>query len=193
VRIALATVSVCVLGLVTGAGSATSGAHSGERSLLDVGDSLSVGTDAYLRERLPGYRIEERNEVGLHSWEVAGIVRARRSLPAVLVVSAGTNDDPRAVEGFSRSVASVLAVAGARRCVVWPTIARPDQFGTSYVALNRVLTRVATDDGNLVLVDWAAMTRRHPRWLRADGVHATAAGYRARAHAIAASVRARCE
>jgi lysophospholipase L1-like esterase len=36
------------------------------------------------------------------------------------------------------------------------------------------------------------MVKRHPRWLTSDGVHASVAGYRARAAAIAAAVKTRC-
>jgi lysophospholipase L1-like esterase len=32
------------------------------------------------------------------------------------------------------------------------------------------------------------MTKKHRRWLRRDGVHVNAAGYRARAAAIAAAI-----
>lgn len=163
------------------------------RTVLDLGDSLSVGTDRYLRQRLPGYRIERQYDVGLHAYDAAAIVtRARASLPGILVVSAGTNDDPRIVATFVRSVSAILRTAGPRRCVVWPTIARPAAVGADYGGFNRALARAASRSPNLVLVDWARIVRRHPRWLSADGVHVSAAGYRARAGAIAAAVKTRC-
>jgi lysophospholipase L1-like esterase len=36
------------------------------------------------------------------------------------------------------------------------------------------------------------MVRRHPDWLAGDGVHVSAEGYAARAHAVASLVR-RCD
>jgi lysophospholipase L1-like esterase len=161
--------------------------------VLDLGDSLSVGTHPYLRARLRDYRIERLYDVGLHAYDAAAIVaRVGPRLPSVLVVSAGTNDDPRIVSAFSRSISTVVRTAGAGRCVVWPTISRPPAAGATYHGLNRELARAATRHENLVLVDWARMVRRHPRWLSRDRVHVSADGYRARAAAIANAVVARC-
>jgi lysophospholipase L1-like esterase len=162
------------------------------RAVLDLGDSLSVGTAPYLALQLRGYRIEGYRAVGLRSQQAATRIAARSPLPRVLVVSAGTNDDPREIGAFSESVSSVLAAAGTARCVVWPTIARPPVGGTAYLGLNRVLARVAARSPNLVLVDWVGMVRRNPGWLRSDRVHASSAGYRSRARAIARAVTRRC-
>ena len=170
------------------------GAGAAERrAVLDLGDSLSVGTAPYLKRQLRGYRIESVHDIGLHADDAAKLVtRARASLPPVLVVSAGTNDDPRIVSAFSRSVSSVVSAAGRARCVVWPTIARPPAVGATYAGLNRALARAAARRRSLVLVDWVGMVRRHPRWLSQDGVHVSADGYRARARAIGVAVTRRC-
>lgn len=172
---------------------ATSTPAAASQRLLDLGDSLSMGAAPYLRTRLRGYRIDRVHDVGLHAYDAAAIVAASSaSLPSVLVVSAGTNDDPRIVSTFIRAVSRVLAAAGRDRCVVWPTIVRPAAVGATYVGLNGALARAASRNPNLVLVDWVGMVRRHPAWLSDDGVHVTVAGYRARAAAIATAVRARC-
>jgi lysophospholipase L1-like esterase len=161
--------------------------------ILDLGDSLSVGTAPYLAARLPEYRIDRIYDVGLHAYDAAMIVgRRQASLPSVVVISAGTNDDPRIVFTFARAVSRVLSAAGPDRCVVWPTIARPAAVGAAYDGLNRALARNAARAPNLVLVDWVGMVRRHPRWLADDGVHVSVAGYRARATAIAGKIRSTC-
>jgi lysophospholipase L1-like esterase len=168
-------------------------AAGSQRAVLDVGDSLSVGAAPFLAQQLRGYRIEGRRRVGLRSSEAARLVgRSPVPLPRVLVVSAGTNDDPRDVSVFAESVSAVLALAGRTRCVVWPSIVRPPVAGFTYARLNRTLARAATRHPNLVLVDWVGMVRSHPVWLRGDGVHASSAGYRARAKAIASAVKSRC-
>ncbi len=188
-RIAAATLlGVTVLAALGVAGSSSIAAGTG-RSVLDLGDSLSVGTEPYLRKRLQGFTIVEVHDVGLHAYDAAALVVARRaSLPSVLVVSAGTNDDPRIVSTFVRSVSRILAAAGSERCVVWPSIVRPPAVGATYDGLNRALARADSDHANLVVVDWVRMVRSHTRWLGADGVHVARAGYRARAAAIAAAV-----
>ncbi len=192
VRIAAATFLVGTLAAAALLGAAH-GAATSSRSVLDLGDSLSVGTAPYLSARLRGYGIERIHDLGLHAYDAADIVAERRpSLPAVLVVSAGTNDDPRILSTFWRAVSSVVRTAGPSRGVVWTTIVRPPAVGASYDGLNRALARVAARNRNLLLVDWVGMVRRHPSWLSADGVHVSVAGYRARAAAIAAAVRTRC-
>jgi hypothetical protein len=189
-RIAVATIAGIALLALSGPGSAQSAGSS--RTVLDVGDSLSVGTAPYLRARLPGYRVAWSYDVGLHAYDAARIVSDTRPLPFVLVVSAGTNDDPRIVSTFARAVATIVADAGASRCVVWPTIVRPPAVGASYAAINRALARAAARHSNLVLVDWVHMVAGHRWWLAKDGVHVSAAGYRARAVAIASAIATRC-
>ena len=64
----------------------------------DLGDSLSVGTAQYLSTRLETYRIERIHDVGLHAYDAAAIVAERRpTLPPVIVVSAGSNDNAQYV------------------------------------------------------------------------------------------------
>ena len=188
-----AVLALLTAALVLGLGPASLAPAAGTPQVLDLGDSLSVGTAPHLRARLAGLRIARIHDVGLHAYDAAELVASRRgSLPHVLVVSAGTNDDPRIVSTFWRSAARIVAVAGPGRCVVWPTIVRPPAVGATYDGLNRALRRVSARHRNLVLVDWVGMVRRHPRWLAPDGVHVSSAGYQARAAAIASAIRTRC-
>lgn len=190
-RLGAATLVGIAALVALGAGSAPSAPGAGH-SVLVVGDSLSVGARPYLRSRLNGYRIEEVYDVGLHAYDAARIVSGTHPLPSVLVVSAGTNDDPRIVSTFIRSVAAIVIAAGGGRCVVWPTIVRPPAVGATYAGINLALRRAAARHHNLVLIDWVHMVREHPWWLASDGVHVSVAGYRARAAAIAAAIATRC-
>src|SRR5262249_28285027 len=142
-RIAAAAAALLGIAAFSAAGAGSSPGATTTRSVLDVGDSLSVGAAPYLHARLRGFRIEEDYDVGLHPSHAARIVAATRPLPSVLVVSAGTNDDPRIVSTFAHAVTTILAAAGSRRCVVWPTIVRPPAVGASYAGINRALTQAA--------------------------------------------------
>lgn len=160
------------------------------RTVLHYGDSLTVGTGAYLSSFLPGWSITESGRVGRHAGEGADAVRSlRASLPEVLVISLGTNDDPRAVSGFAADVRRIEEAAGRERCVVWATVARPPFNGVSYDGYNSVLRRAAATYANFRVFDWQALSRTHPEWFRSDGVHPSAEGYRTRAAALAKLVK----
>jgi hypothetical protein len=172
--------------------AAPASAEALSRRLLVNGDSLAVGTEPYLPRELRRWQVTQSTEVSRHAFEGADVLRAYgRSLPRVIHVSLGTNDDPRTVDAFRAAIREVMEVAGPRRCVVWTNIVRPPVAGASYAGYNRALAQESRPRQNLRVVDWARMVRDNPHWLAGDGVHVNADGYRARAKAIARSVR-RC-
>ncbi len=180
-----------VLGaLVCALVAASPGPAAGNRNVLSYGDSLSVGTDLFIATYLRGWNVRSVTAISLHADTVPAALRGYgATLPPVIVVSAGTNDDPGRVSGFARTVRETLAIAGPRRCVVWSTIVRPPYDGVSYSGYNRALELIARSRGTLRVFDWVAMARAHPSWFGSDGVHPTSTGYRARAAAIARLVR----
>jgi len=168
------------------------GAQALSRKLLVNGDSLAVGTRPYIPKDLSDWRVTQSATVSRHAYQGADVMRSYgKALPRVIHVSLGTNDDPNDVDGFHAAVRDVMRVAGSRRCVVWTNIRRPPAAGASYAGYNRVLGREARRRDNLRVVNWVRMVRRHPEWLVGDGVHVNADGYKARAKAVARSVR-RC-
>jgi hypothetical protein len=162
------------------------------RRLLVNGDSLAVGTEPYLPRELRGWKVTQSASVSRHAFEGADILRAYgRSLPRVIHVSLGTNDDPNQVDAFRAAIRAVMEVAGPHRCVVWTNIVRPPVAGASYAGYNRALAAESRPRENLRVVNWVRMVRENPQWVVGDGVHVNVDGYRARAKAIAQSVR-RC-
>jgi len=138
-------------------------AAAAERSLLVNGDSLAEGTRQYIPRELSRWRVTQSTAVSRHAYEGDDVMRRYGSrLPRVIHVSLGTNDDPGDVDGFRDAIADVMKVAGTTRCVVWAHV-----------------------------LNWVRMVRGHPEWLARDGVHVSAAGYQARAEAVARAVR-RC-
>ena len=168
-------------------------ATAAEQRLLVNGDSLAEGTRPYVPRELPGWRVTQSTAVSRHAHEGDDVLRRYGSrLPRVIHVSLGTNDDPSDVDGFRASIADVMKVAGRARCVVWANIVRPPYRGVSYRGYNRALSEEASRRDNLRVLNWVRMVRAHPEWLADDGVHVSAAGYRARAKAVARLVRG-CE
>jgi lysophospholipase L1-like esterase len=164
----------------------------GSRTLLVVGDSLTVGTRPYLHHWLGRWHIHTVVSISKQVTEGPGTLRAfGRRLPRVIFVNLGTNGDPRAVSLFRRQVRRTMRIAGPRRCVVWSSIVRPPVAGRSYHDLNLTLADEASKRPNLMLFRWAKLARRHPSWFGPDHVHVTASAYNVRARAMARTIR-RC-
>ena len=172
---------------------APAAAPAAEPRLLVNGDSLAEGTRPYIPRELPEWRVRQSTKVSRHAKQGAAVMRRYgRSLPRVIHVSLGTNDDPGQPEAFRDAIAEVMEVAGERRCVVWANIMRPPYRRVSYRAYNRVLAEEDAGRQNLLVLNWVRMARRNRRWLADDGVHVSAEGYAARARAVARLVR-RCD
>ena len=177
------------------AGTSFAGAGSarvpGSRTLLVVGDSLTVGTAPYMHRNLRRWHIHQRVAISTQVTEGPSILRSYGSrLPRVVFVNLGTNGDPRATGLFLHSLRRVMRIAGPRRCVVWASIVRPPVGGASYHRLNAILADQARRRRNLLLFRWVRLARRHPSWFGPDHVHVTASGYQVRARAMARQIRA---
>jgi hypothetical protein len=178
--------------LIAGLALAPAAASAAERSLLVNGDSLAEGTRPYVPKELPDWRVRQSTKVSRHAADGDDVMRRYgRSLPRVIHVSLGTNDEPGQTGAFRAAIADVMEVAGSARCVVWANIVRPPYRGVGYRGYNRVLAQEDERRDNLLVLNWVRMVRRHPEWLAGDGVHVSAQGYRARANAVGRLVR-RC-
>jgi lysophospholipase L1-like esterase len=178
------------IAIVLTAAAASEARVPGSRTLLVVGDSLTVGTQPYLHRNLRRWRIHQRVAISTQVSEGPGILRSYgRRLPRVIFVNLGTNGDPRATGTFLSAIRRTMRIAGPRRCVVWSSIVRPPVGGASYARLNRVLADQARKRPNLMLFRWVRLARRHPSWFGPDHVHVTATGYTVRARAMARQVR----
>lgn len=160
--------------------------------MYHVGDSLAYGTSIHLPSFLRGWNVQKNVKVSMQVYDVPRLVRGLgRSLPSVVIVSAGTNGHPSSVSLFASNVPATVRAIGPGRCLVWANIVRPPYQGVSYERMNRTLHSLAGRYRNLVVLDWAEMISRNPSWLGSDGVHVTSSGYRERARALAKAAR-RC-
>lgn len=147
-----------------------------------------MDTEPYLRGRLPGWTVETSAEIGRGTAAGVRLIRSRAgSLPQVIVVGLGTNDDANLPKSFAAAVDEVLRLAGPGRCVVWVDVWRPYR-GDHFERFNSILASREADNENLVVVPWARAAAAHPSWFRFDAVHPTDAGYQARADLIAEAV-----
>jgi hypothetical protein len=183
IRIALLTTALVAVSAAPAAAQ--------EHSMFVDGDSLAVGTQPYFPRALPGWTIRTSASISRHAFQGPGVLRAAGSLPRVIAVSLGTNDDPRQIGGFRSAIRNTMSIAGPNRCVVWATILRPPVAGASYTGYNQALKAEARTRPNLKVVRWRKLVHHHPQWLGPDGVHVDGAGYMARARAFARKIQ-RC-
>lgn len=162
-------------------------APSADTRLLMVGDSLAEGTEPYLGNLLPDWDVTTNARRGRPLAEGMRVLDETPlgAQPRVLAFSLFTNDDPTNVGALESAVRQTAQRAGSGGCAIWATIVRPPVSGVSYAAANTLLRRLATQLGQVRLVDWAGAVQQHPEWLAGDGVHATPAGYKARAQLYA--------
>jgi hypothetical protein len=189
-RISLALVLAVAIATAVFAVSRDDGdpAASDSGAVTMVGDSLNVGVEPYLRDELPGWRIDAYDRVGRTTAD--GIERLREldgELSPVVVVSLGTNDPDGSEDAFRVMVDEAIAIAGDGRCLLWATIVRG---GTARTAFNAVLEAATAKHSKLRLVDWAALTASPAGLLSADLVHGTPTGYARRAEETARAARA---
>jgi len=159
--------------------------------LFVYGDSLAVGTEPFLPDALPDWRVTQDVEVDRH---LPGTVRALKDrgehLAPVVHISLGTVEDPKRRAHFRRGVRRILRATGPERCVVWANIYRPviqdGQELNGWQPLNEILDDEAGRRSNLVILDWATMVEHHLNWRSSyDATHVSERGYKARARAVA--------
>jgi len=158
--------------------------------VLVVGDSLALGSAPYLHTAFRPATVTQDLREGRGTAEGARIAAEHPGI-GIIVASLGTNDDPRTQ--IFRPAADALVRSAEGRCLVWATVHRPgDVDGVGWSNINAIIRSEATAHTNVVVVDWAAEQAAHPSWVEGDGVHLTAAGYQARAAALASGVT-RCD
>jgi hypothetical protein len=159
--------------------------------LLLIGDSLSVGTDPYIRKDLGG-QVEVNAKSGRSLAQGMAEYDAVKNKPKVVEMGLFTNDDPSHVAQLKAAVQKTIDDARARGGrVVWATIVRPPANGVSYDAANDMLRQMAKANPDVMgLVDWQKIVAAHPDYVGGDGVHSSGAGYAARAKAFEDAARA---
>ncbi len=147
-----------------------------------LGDSVMLGARPCLRAA--GYRVD-----ALGSRQPAAGVRvltaARDSgrLPKNVLVHLGTNGGMR-----ETTISTVMKTVGAGRTVVWATIQLPNDRSmyTFEQRTNTAIKAAVRTYRNAVLLDWNALSGRHPGYTWGDGIHVTPSGCRAYAKAVTA-------
>jgi lysophospholipase L1-like esterase len=158
----------------------------GAASVYVIGDSLTVGTEPYLRRelaargwRLAGVdaRISRTVEEGLR------VLRAKeRRLPETVMLALGSNDLFASQAQVEAWVETARETAGTRR-LIWVNVyvdVKRAPLLKGYRVINRGLSAAAVQH-NVEIADWNRWMTRHRAPMQRDGVHYTPVGYRKRA------------
>ena len=165
---------------------APAAARTAPDAVLMIGDSLSVGTKQYFTAGLTGAPTSVDATSGISLKEGMRRYDAVAVKPQVVEMALFTNNAPNQIGELRAALDTTIADARQRNGrVVWATIVGNRKYG-SYDEVNAMLRDYAAKNADVMgLVDWAKMTAQHPGYLAGDGIHGTAAGYKARAQAFA--------
>jgi lysophospholipase L1-like esterase len=160
-----------------------------------VGDSLTVGTDPYLRAALHrrGWTLAAVNaRVGRPVSEGFAVLRAHRAtLPPVVLIALGTNNlgsSPQDVKTWLRTARSIVGT----RPVVWVNLCLNDAQQPrlrGFRTINSALAKFAPRFG-ITVADWCGYAGRHGVTNGPDGIHYGPAAYRVRARFYAIALAA---
>jgi hypothetical protein len=154
--------------------------------VLLVGDSLAVGIADQLAALLPGRSLTVEAQEGRSTPTAAALLSDHAgATPGVWVVSLGTNDNP---ETFAADSASIVALAGPTRCLLWFDVWRPD----THDQIDAELTRLARQHPNVHVLAWHDLAETHPEWFSYGDVHPSTAGYAERSSMAANAVEQVC-
>lgn len=159
-------------------------------TMLVIGDSLTVGTDPYLRTELKSWDLTIDSAVGRHLATGMDLYDAAKAkgLPDTVALGLLTNDAGSSLAAFQADVRRTITDARARKGrVIWATVHDGKQ---SFTDANAWLRKAARQNADVMrLVDWDALVTKHPDYLAGDHVHGTAAAYAARAKLYARAAR----
>lgn len=174
-------------------GSQASAPRSGR--VFVVGDSLTVGTEPWLRGDLQrrGWHLTGVDaRIGRPVAEGLAVLRAdRKDLPGTVVVALGTNDLGASPQLVATWLRTARAIVGPRR-LVWVNLCLADNVGSrlaAYRATNAALRKEAPRYG-IEVADWCTYASARGITPGPDGIHYDSAGYEKRAGFYARSVAA---
>lgn len=147
-----------------------------------IGDSVMVGTEAGLKELLPGILVDA--EVGRQMYQAPEIIQRLSSqgqLREYVVVELGTNGP-----FTDEQLIKVLNLLGPNKRIILINTRVPRSWEGQ---VNQTLAKVAAYYPNVKLVDWYAASSGHDEYFYNDGVHLNPDGIKAYASVIAQAIK----
>jgi peptidoglycan/LPS O-acetylase OafA/YrhL len=145
---------------------------SGGEDIYAIGDSVLLGTQAYLAKSIPGIRIDAlKGRQASHGLKVVQDWLGKPHKASTVIVHLGTNGYIN--EGQFREI--LHALAGLPHVIVINVHA--DRRWTP--PNNDIIARMKTAFPNVTVIDWHAVAAQHPEYFVKDGIHLTSKGIQA--------------
>ena len=151
-------------------------------SVTAIGDSVMLGAALAIKEILPDCIIDakESRQVS-QAADVADVLESQGELGNTVIISLGTNGP------FSESSGQdLIDRLGAERTIYW--ITAYGEHLTWQEDSNKMIYRLAEENDNVQIIDWAQNASGHSEWFYEDGIHLNLEGQEAYATLIADSI-----
>lgn len=169
---------------VSAPGSSAPVPQSFDGEAFGIGDSVLAGAAPCLAARGIEVSAKQSRQVG-QALEV--LSRKGESVPPRVLVHLGTNGG-----ATDADLDAIMAALGPERLVMWSTIQLPDDPSryTYEQSTNDAIAGLVERYPNVLVFDWQSLSRQHPEWLYAEGIHMTPEGCEGYAALVDAQLRA---
>ena len=134
--------------------------------VVGIGDSVMLGAVSSLYEMFPNGYFDAK--ISRTAWVASGIIKdlsKRGILGNPVIINLGANGD--CPDSCKREIMSLIG----NREVFWLNVTNDKD-----VNVNAKLNAFAKNYSNLHIIDWASVTKGHPEYFVADGIHLTSIG-----------------
>ena len=146
--------------------------------VIGVGDSVMLGAFSSLYQQFPkGYFDAKVSRTDYEANRILQNIKYQGFLGNPIVIGLGTNGQCGASCQYE-----ILRTVEDRK-VLWINVVNDAE-----VHVNAGISRLANDNANVTLIDWASASLGHPEYFVADGIHLTSSGRVAYAQTVYDSI-----
>lgn len=147
-------------------------------SVTMVGDSVMLGGSPSILAMMPDCVIDAKvSRQFVQAGSVLDSLEQQGLLRQTVVIGLGTNGSFAPAKGQE-----LINRLGSERTIYWVTVYGRELSWQE--DSNAAIRKLAEDNENVHIIDWAQAVSGHPEWLCADGIHLSAAGRDAYANIV---------
>lgn len=158
----------------------TSAMPSSDKRVTAVGDSVLLGASPVVKKALPNSIIDAKESRQV--WQAMDSLKSlnqKGQLADTVIIALGSNGTFK-----ERSGQELIDYLGSGRKIYWVTT-----YGVQWQdAVNKEIRKLAKENKNIEIVDWAVKAKDHPNWFYNDGIHLNEDGKKVYAKLILESI-----